>query len=155
VKAREILADRYDVAANVWSVTSYKELYRDGADADRHNLLNPGAGVRVPYLTECLQPHDGPVIAASDYVCALPDSVARWSPWEFASLGTDGFGRSDSRAMLRDFFEVDARYIVLATLSSLARRGSIDTAVVERAIGELDIDPSKADPMTGRREGKA
>ncbi len=147
VKAQEILADRFDVAADVWSVTSYKQLYREASQVERHNLLNPDGQPRTPYFTSCLRDNPGPVVAASDYVCALPDSVARWSPSAFTSLGTDGFGRSESRASLRDFFEVDARYIALATLSSLARESSLDEAVVRRALQELEIDPSKVDPL--------
>src|SRR5262249_40081088 len=121
LKAQKILEEKYDVAADVWSVTSYKELYNNGHDADRWNMLHPTELARVPYVSSCLANTPGVIVAASDYVKALPDSIARWCPRSITSLGTDGFGRSDSRAALRDFFGVDARFIVLATLSALAR----------------------------------
>lgn len=144
--AQEMLAETYGVAADVWSVTSYKELYKDALETERWNLLNPGKKERTPYVTRCLADAEGPVVAASDYVKALPDSIARWLPGRFASLGTDGFGRSDTRAALRDYFEVDARFITLATLSALAREGQMKPAVVKKAMKSMDIDPDKANP---------
>jgi pyruvate dehydrogenase E1 component len=146
LKAQRILEEKYDVAPDVWSVTSYKELYSDGHDADRWNMLHPTEPPRVPYLTSCLANTQGVIVVASDYVKAVPDSVARWCPRPITSLGTDGFGRSDSRAALRDFFEVDARFIVLATLSALAREKKVRPEVVAKAIKDLDINPSKANP---------
>jgi pyruvate dehydrogenase E1 component len=148
IKAQAILEEKYGVAADVWSVTSYKELYKDGLDAERWNLLHPGEEPRVPYLTQCLQDAPGVFVANSDYVKALPESVSRWVPGTLHSLGTDGFGRSDGRKALRDFFEVDARYVVLATLSALAREKKIKIDVVKKAIKELEIDPSKPNPVT-------
>ena len=148
LKAQEILARDYDVAADVWSVTSYQELYRDGHASDRWNRLHPGEKPRVPYVTQCLDGTEGAIVAASDYVKALPDAIDRWTPRRITSLGTDGFGRSEGRASLRDFFEVDAKFIVLATLNDLARDGALDTAVVQKAIKDLGIDPEKPNPAT-------
>jgi pyruvate dehydrogenase E1 component len=148
LKAQEILEDRYDVAADVWSVTSYKELRQDGLAVERWNLLHPNEEPKVPYVTQVLADAPGVLVAASDYVKALPDSICRWCPRPLISLGTDGFGRSDSRRALRDFFEVDARYITLAALTGLAREGQIELEDVEEAMHDLDIDHNKANPMT-------
>ncbi|HXJ92591.1 MAG TPA: pyruvate dehydrogenase (acetyl-transferring), homodimeric type [Terriglobia bacterium] len=146
LKAQAELAERYGVAADVWSVTSYKELYRDGHDTERWNLLHPAAEPRVPYVTHCLADAPGVLVAASDYVKAMPDSIARWCPRPLVSLGTDGFGRSEGRAALRNFFEVDSRFITLATLGALAREGKVQPKVVEQAIKDLEIDPEKGNP---------
>ncbi|HEY6292634.1 MAG TPA: pyruvate dehydrogenase (acetyl-transferring), homodimeric type [Terriglobia bacterium] len=148
LKAQATLEERYGVAADVWSVTSYKELYRDGHDAERWNMLHPTAEPRVPYVASCLAEAPGVLVAASDYVKALPDSISRWCPGPLTSLGTDGFGRSEGRAALRDFFEVDSRFITLATLAALAREEKIQPKVVEGAIKELEINPEKANPAT-------
>ena len=147
LKAQKLLGEKYDVAADVWSVTSYKELYRDGHEAKRWNMLHPSEIPRVPYITQCLQDAPGVFIAASDFSKALPDSIYRWFPKPLVSLGTDGFGRSDSRRALRDFFEVDARFITLAALAALAREKEIKTDVVQHAIKDLEINPGKANPM--------
>ncbi len=148
IKAQGILEKDYNVAADVWSVTSYTELRRDGLDADRWNRLNPGKKQKVAYVTQCLEKEDGVFVAASDYMKALPDLIAQWSPKPIASLGTDGYGRSESREALRDFFEVDARFIVLATLSALAGDGTLPTTVLKKAIKKLGIDQAKPNPMT-------
>jgi pyruvate dehydrogenase E1 component len=147
VEAQKLLAEKYGVAADVWSVTSYKELYKDATSAERWNMLHPADKPKVPYITQCLGNAEGPVIASSDYVKALPSSVARWLPRGIHSLGTDGFGRSESRAALRDHFEVDARFVALATLYELAKDGKIKTDVVQKAIKDLDIKTEKADPL--------
>jgi pyruvate dehydrogenase E1 component len=146
LKAQTILDEQYDVAADVWSVTSYQELYRDGHAADRWNRLHPDQPARVPYVTQCLGGSEGVIVAASDYVKAMPDSIDRWTPRRITSLGTDGFGRSEGRAALRDFFEVDAKAIVLATLVDLAREGTIDVSVARKAIADLGINPDKPNP---------
>jgi pyruvate dehydrogenase E1 component len=146
LKAQGLLAEKYGVAADVWSVTSYKELYRDGNACERWNMLHPGEPPRLPYVTECLKDAPGVIVAASDYLKALPRVIDRWAPRPVVALGTDGFGRSESRAALRDFFEVDARFVTLATLSALLAEGQIEADVVRRAIRELDIDPEKVDP---------
>ena len=146
VKAQEILESKYNVSADVWSVTSYTELYRDGHRCERWNLLHPAETPREPYVSQCLKSAPGVLVAASDYVKLMPGAIDRWLPRPLATLGTDGFGRSESRAALRDFFEVDARYVVVATLGALAREGKIETSVVQKAIKTLGIDPEKANP---------
>jgi pyruvate dehydrogenase E1 component len=146
IKAQEILEAKYDVGADVWSVTSYSELYRDGHACERWNMLHPDSPPRVPHVAACLQDEPGVFVAASDYVKALPDMIDRWLPRRMVVLGTDGFGRSENRARLRDFFEVDARYVVVGTLLALAREGQMDRAVVEQAIKEFGIDPDKSNP---------
>ena len=147
LKAQAMLGEKYGVAADVWSVTSYKELYRDAHAAERWNALHPGEAEKVPYVKSLLAEAPGVLVAASDYVKALPDSLARWMPRPLVSLGTDGFGRSDGRSGLRDFFEVDARYITLNTLSALAREGKIKADVVRKAIKDMGIDPEKPEPV--------
>ena len=147
LKSQTMLAENYDIAADVWSVTGYKELYQDGHSCDRWNTLHPSEEPRVPYVTHCLRNAPGALVAASDYVRALPDSISRWMPRPLVSLGTDGFGRSDTRAALRDFFEVDARFITLATLNELARQKAVKPSVVQKAIQDLEINPAKIDPI--------
>jgi pyruvate dehydrogenase E1 component len=144
LKAQEILEKDYGVAADVWSVTSYKELYRDANDCARWNMLHPTQKAKVPYVTQTLTGASGPgpFIAASDYMKVLPESIAQWVPGKLVSLGTDGFGRSENRASLRDFFEVDAKHIVLATLHAL----DVEAKVLEKAIRDLGIDPEKRNP---------
>jgi pyruvate dehydrogenase E1 component len=148
IRAQEILEERYGVSADVWSVTSYKELYKDAIAVERENLLNPGRTAAVPYVGKLLSKEKGVFVAASDYVKALPASIAKWIPGRFVMLGTDGYGRSDSRAALRDFFEVDARHIVLATLHALAQDNMVDDAVAVAALNDLKIDPKKPNPLT-------
>ena len=147
LKAQKILEDDYKVSTDVWSVTSYKELYKDGLDVEHWNRLHPDEEPRVPYVTEQLSKEKGVFVAASDYVKTLPKSISEWVPGRLVSLGTDGFGRSEDRAGLRDFFEVDAKFIVLATLHALAEEGDIDKDQVVQAIKDLGIDPDKANPM--------
>ncbi len=134
------------MAADVWSVTSYKELYRDAVDCERHNLLNPTGKAQVPYVESLLAKEDGVFVAASDYMKIMPATVAQWFPKKLHCLGTDGFGRSDGRDQLRDFFEVDARYIVVAALHQLAKEGTVPTKVVAHAIKDLGIDAKKLNP---------
>jgi pyruvate dehydrogenase E1 component len=148
IAAQRLLADRYGVSADVYSVTSYKELHRDAISVERHNSLNPTGEQQRPYVSRVLGDDPGPVVAASDYVKALPCSIARWIPGPFVPLGTDGFGRSDDREALRDFFEVDARHIAFATLSALFRQGIIEQDELQRAIRELEIDQDRPDPIT-------
>jgi pyruvate dehydrogenase E1 component len=146
LKAQEILEQKYGVAADVWSVTSYKRLYRDGNDCERWNMLHPGETPLVPYVTQCLKDAPGVFVAASDYMKVLPESIAQWVPRQLVALGTDGFGRSEGRAALRDFFEVDAKHIVLATLNALARDKKIDAGTLQNAIKDLGINPEKPNP---------
>lgn len=147
IKAAEILEENYNVAADVWSVTSYKELRRDALNVERWNMLHPNEAPKIPYVTSSFIENDGVIVAASDYVKALPDSIAKWLPKNIVSLGTDGFGRSEGRSALREFFEVDAKSIALATLFALAKDGKIKMTTVQKAIKELDINPEKANPM--------
>jgi len=127
-------------------VTSYTELYREGHAAERWNMLHPGEQPRVPYVTSCLKSAPGVLVAASDYVKAMPDAIDRWLPRPMTVLGTDGFGRSETRAALREFFEVDYRYVIVATLGALARDGKIDAAVVDQAIKAHGVNPEKPNP---------
>jgi len=147
VKAQEILEQKYDVGADVWSVTSYKCLYTDGNECDRLNRLHPQEAPHVPYVTQCLADAPGVLVAASDYLKVLPNMVSKWMPRRLASLGTDGFGRSEGRASLREFFEVDSRYIVLATLHELCLEGKVDRSLLDKAVVELGIDTSKPNPV--------
>ncbi|HMC76785.1 MAG TPA: hypothetical protein VKH34_06620, partial [Vicinamibacterales bacterium] len=145
VKAQEIL-QKYGVAADVWSVTSYGELYRDGHACERWNMLHPSETPKVPYVTQVLKDAPGVFVAASDNCKVLADSIDRWMPRRIRALGTDGFGRSEDRAALREFFEVDARFVAVATLSELLKEGQIDAKVVQQAIKDLGINPEKANP---------
>ncbi len=147
LEAQEILQNDYNVSADVWSITSFKELHRDGLAVERWNRLHPAAPPRLSFISECLRDERGVFVIASDYVKALPESIARWFPRPPVSLGTDGFGRSEGREALRDFFEVDARFITLGALSALAREGQIEYSLVEKAMQDLDIDPDKSDPL--------
>ena len=146
LKAQDILENDYGVAADVWSVTSYKELYSDAVDCERWNMLNPTKKAKIPYVSNLLKNEDGVFIAASDYMKVMPAVISQWFPRKVHCLGTDGFGRSDGRKELRDFFEVDARYIAVAALSRLAGEGSIKATVVAKAIKDLGIDPGKLNP---------
>ena len=148
LEAQQILEEKYDVAADVWSITSFKELHTDGLACERHNRLHPGQEKRQPFVTQCLQDEKGVCVVASDYVKALPESIARWFPKPPVSLGTDGFGRSEGRDALRDFFEVDARHITVATLSALADDGQIEADVTRQAIADFGIDAEKPNPVT-------
>jgi pyruvate dehydrogenase E1 component len=147
VKAQELLS-KYGVAADVWSATSYNELYRDAHRAERWNLLHPAEAARTPYVAQCLAGTPGVVVAASDYLRSQPDMLARWTGRPMVTLGTDGFGRSEDRTALRDFFEVNARYVAAATLAALLREKAIDAKIVKQAFKDLEIDPKKADPAT-------
>jgi pyruvate dehydrogenase E1 component len=146
IKAQQILEEQYNVGADVWSVTSYVNLYRDGHACERWNRLHPADKPRVPYVAQATKNAPGVFVAASDYLKVLPDAIDRWLPKKLHALGTDGFGRSDTRAALRDFFEVDARFIVLSTLYALQQDKQIEPGVVAKAIVDLGINPEKANP---------
>ena len=148
VVAAQGLLEKYGVAADVWSATSYNELYRDAHRTERWNLRHPGETPRVPYVAECLGGTEGAVVAASDYLKSQADMVSRWVGRPMVTLGTDGFGRSEDRASLRDFFEVDARHVAATTLSSLLRDKQVEAKVVRQAFKDLEIDPEKGDPTT-------
>jgi pyruvate dehydrogenase E1 component len=144
--AQQLLAERYGVDADVWSATSYTQLRREALEVERWNRLNPTETPRIPRVTQLLEEAEGPVIAVSDFIAAVPDQIARWVPHEYHSLGTDGFGRSDTRPVLRRHFEIDAPSIVIAALSLLSRKGQIKPKVVAKAIEETGIDPDKRHP---------
>jgi pyruvate dehydrogenase E1 component len=139
LRAQEILAERYDVAADVWSATSYTRLRREALDCERYNRENPDSTPRTPRVTTLLKSTEGPIVAASDWVKAVPDQIARWVPGAYHSLGTDGFGRSDTRAALRRFFRIDAENIVAATLARLASEGKIPVSKVVEARQDLGL----------------
>ncbi len=146
--AAEILEKDYGVPADVFSVTSFGELRRDALSVERWNLMHPDEPVRTSYVSTCLAEHDGPFVAATDYMKIVPDQIRQWVPGRYVALGTDGFGRSDSRAQLRKFFEVDKHSIVVAALKALADDSKIDIKTVTQAMQAYGIDPSKPDPVT-------
>ena len=151
IKAQQLLMDDFGIKADVWSVTSWNELRRDGLETDRHNLLNPH-DQRLAFVTQKLEVFEGPVIAVSDFMRAVQDQIAPWVPQDFYSLGTDGFGMSDTRGALRRHFKVDAESIVVATLAQLAKNGEIKAKVVQEAIDKYQInDVTAAD--AGNTEG--
>ena len=144
--AATMLEQDYGVAANVWSLTSANELAREGKAVQRWNLLHPGEPPRQPYVTTCLADARGPVIAATDYIKAYADQIREFVPGRYVVLGTDGFGRSDTRSRLREFFEVSREYVVLAALKALADEGRIEAAQVSQAMQRLGIEADKAPP---------
>jgi pyruvate dehydrogenase E1 component len=146
LRAQRILAEKYDLAADVWSVTSYTELRREALEVERWNRLHPDQPERIPYLLTALKDAAGPIVAATDYIKALADQVAPWLPGRMETLGTDGFGRSDNREYLRKHFEVNAESIVTAALSRLARDGKFDAKKAKAAFAELGVDTERNDP---------
>jgi pyruvate dehydrogenase E1 component len=148
VRAQQILAEKYNIAADVWSLTSYTELRRDAIAVERWNRLHPAEKERVPYVVSALGKAKGPIVAASDYMKSLPDALSPWLGSRLVSLGTDGFGRSDNRQHLRRHFEVDAESIVAAALSKLAREGTIKPKSAAEAFAELGLNPEAADAAT-------
>jgi pyruvate dehydrogenase E1 component len=147
LRAQEILGERYGVNADVWSATSYKLLRNEALLAKRWNMLHPGEIPRTSYLENILEHEEGVFVAVSDYMKIVPDQIAPWVPGGLTTLGTDGFGRSDTRPALRRFFEIDAEMTVVATLYALATEGEIRMDEVEKAIRELNIDPEKPFPL--------
>jgi pyruvate dehydrogenase E1 component len=146
LRAQKILGEKYQVHADVWSVTSYNELRRDALDVERWNRLHPAEPERKPYILEALAGVEGPIVACTDYMKIVPDQIAPWLPGRLVSLGTDGFGRSDNREYLRKFFENNAEAIAAAALSRLARDGKFDAAMAAAAITDLGIKPDRTDP---------
>jgi pyruvate dehydrogenase E1 component len=145
--ARDLLAERFGIAADVYSATSFQELRRDAQATERWNRLNPERKPRVPYVSKVLGPDGGPIVIATDWIRQLPDMVARWLPQPYLALGTDGYGRSDTREALRSFFEIDPPHIAAAALSGLTRCGSYEPKAAARAIRELGVDPDAPDPL--------
>ncbi|MYM30460.1 pyruvate dehydrogenase (acetyl-transferring), homodimeric type [Duganella sp. CY15W] len=148
--AAELLQKDWDIAADVWSAPSLTLVARDGQDAERWNLVNPAKEQRVPYVTQLLKDTSGPIVATTDYMRAFAEQIRAFIPKDrtYRVLGTDGFGRSDTRAALREFFEVNRYYIVVAALKSLAEEGKIDVKVVEQAVTKYNLDPNKPNPVT-------
>jgi len=144
--AARILEDDYGIPADVMSVTSFSELRREALECERWNLLHPGETARVPYVRRMLQGRGGPVVAATDYLRIVPDQIRQWVDGRYVTLGTDGFGRSDSRAALRRHFEVDRNHIALAALRALADEQRVDQASLAKAMQALGIDPAKPVP---------
>ncbi|TVQ49424.1 MAG: pyruvate dehydrogenase (acetyl-transferring), homodimeric type [Gammaproteobacteria bacterium] len=146
--AAELLESAFDVRADVWSVTSFNELRREALATERWNTRHPGTERRVSFVEESLAGLPGPFVAATDYMKIVPDQIRQWVPGRFVTLGTDGFGRSDSRAALRNFFEVDRHHVVLEALKALADDGAVEVEVVVEAMRRFDVDPDKDDPVT-------
>jgi len=145
--AQERLAAEFGVSADVWSVTSYQQLRNDALKCERHNRLHPEEEPRVPYLAQLLKGVEGPFIAASDYMKALPDLVSRWIPGRLIPLGTEGYGMSDTREALRRHFEIDAECVTLGALDALRQEGKLSGSELSAAIGKLGIDTEKMDPL--------
>jgi pyruvate dehydrogenase E1 component len=146
--AAELLHKDFGVSSDVWSVTSFNELRRDGLEVERWNQLHPEEDARKCYVEQCLADRQGPFIAATDYMKVVPDQIQRWVPGRFVSLGTDGYGRSDARDALRQHFEVDERFIAVAALKALADEGAVEQKTVTEAIDKYGIDPDRPDPVT-------
>jgi pyruvate dehydrogenase E1 component len=148
IGAAELLSEDFDIQSDIWSVTSFNELRREALATERWNQLHPEDTPRKSYLEDCLHERAGPFIAATDYMKIVPDQIQRWVPGQFVSLGTDGYGRSDGRAALRNHFEVDKRYIAVSALKALADDGALEPQIVSQAIEKYGIDPAKPDPVT-------
>jgi len=148
VSAAEILESQFGVAANVWSATSINELRREGLETQRWNMLHTAEKPRISYVEQCFQEQNGPVVAATDYMKVYADSIREFVPSRYVVLGTDGFGRSDDRQQLRNHFEVNHQYIIIAALFALYEDGSIDSDVVNKAIKQFNINPEKPSPDT-------
>ena len=142
------MIEEYGIPADVWSVTSYKELLSDAQECERWNMLHPGETPKIPYIKKVLENEEGYFVAASDYMKILPDSISRWIPGDIITLGTDGFGRSDGRAELRDFFEVDAKHITLAAMNLMLKQNKIKPAFVIQAMKDMGIDSEKQNPAS-------
>jgi pyruvate dehydrogenase E1 component len=147
IAAQQLLAEKAGIAAEVYSAPSFPLLRRDGLETERWNRLHPTETPRIPYVSTVLGPDGGPIVAASDWMKALPDMVARWLPSYYVSLGTDGFGRSDTREALRTLFEIDPPHIAAAAVTELGRCGALAPQKVARTVADLGVDPEKLDPL--------
>lgn len=147
IAAAELLEKDFSIPADVFSAPSFGELRREALDCERWNMLHPEQAPRVPYVQQCFKDREGPVIAATDYMRSVPDQVRKWVAGQYVTLGTDGYGRSDSRTQLRKHFEVDRHFIVLAALKALADEGKVDRATPAAAIAKYGIDVDKPDPL--------
>jgi pyruvate dehydrogenase E1 component len=146
--AADLLLDDFGVSADVWSVTSFTELRRDGLEVERWNMLHPTTSPRRAYVSECLDSDDVPVVASTDYMRAYADQIRQWVPGPYHVLGTDGYGRSDFRRQLRRFFEVDRHYVAVAALKQLADAGAVEPQQVQEAIERYEIDPEAPLPTS-------
>ena len=146
--ARDLLANELGIAAEVYSATSFQQLRHEAVQVERWNRLHPDKTPKVPYVSQVLGPDGGPIVVATDWVRTLPDLVAPWVPDPYIVLGTDGFGRSDTRESLRAHFEIDPPHIAAAALAGLARCGSIDARQAAKSIRALGVDPETSDPLT-------
>ncbi|HEX5824270.1 MAG TPA: pyruvate dehydrogenase (acetyl-transferring), homodimeric type, partial [Candidatus Limnocylindrales bacterium] len=147
IAAQKLLAEKTGIAAEVYSAPSFPLLRRDALDAERWNRLHPAETARIPYVSTVLGPDGGPIVAATDWMKAFPDMVSRWLPPYYASLGTDGFGRSDTREALRTLFEIDPPHIAAAAVTELGRCGALEPEKVARTVADLGVDPAKLDPL--------
>jgi len=148
IAAADMLLEDFDVSADVWSVTSFTELRREGLDAQRWNLLHPDQPPRLSHVERNLGLRQGPVVASTDYMMAFADQIRAFVPHRYSVLGTDGFGRSDSRSKLREFFEVDRRYVAAAALKALADDGEVPAGQVGEALSKYGIDRKKPNPVS-------
>jgi len=148
IAAADILRDEYGIESDIWSTTSINELRRDAQSVSRWNMLHPEEEARTSYLAECLEGHEGPVIASTDYMRIYADQLREYIPRTYKVLGTDGFGRSDTRAKLREFFEVNRYYVTVAALTALAEEGKVERTVVAKAMQKFGINPEKPAPWT-------
>jgi pyruvate dehydrogenase E1 component len=148
IAAAELLEKDFEVASDIWSVTSFNELQRDGAAIERSNRLAPEAKPKQAYITTCLQDHAGPIVAATDYIRTYAEQIRPYLSRSYTVLGTDGYGRSDTRDKLRHFFEVDRYYIAVTALYALAQEGKIAANQVTAAMKKYNIDPKKPNPIT-------
>ncbi len=147
IAAAQLLADDFDIQANIWSVTSFNQLRREGLETERWNMLHPEKKQKLSFIEKKLKDHQGPVIASTDHMKVVADQIRSWVPTDYKVLGTDGFGRSDSRENLRNFFEIDRFFIVIASLKALSDRGEVDSKKVTEAINKYGIDPEKVSPV--------
>ncbi len=147
IAAGELLEKDFQIAADIWSVTSFNELRREGLDVQRYNMLHPETEPKVSYVARCLRDREGPVVAATDYMRSYADQIRPFMERRYLVLGTDGFGRSDMRSQLRKFFEVNRYYVAVAALKALANEGIIDAAGVSEAMAKYKIDPDKPNPV--------
>ena len=147
-EAQADLAEHYGVGASLWSATSYKRLREDALEAERWSRLHPTAEPRVPMVTAKLAESEGPIVAVTDYMTSVPDQISRWAPRRFTPLGTDGYGRSDTREALRSYFEVNTGHVVVAVLSGLVADGAIAPEAVADAIARYGIDPETPNPYS-------
>jgi pyruvate dehydrogenase E1 component len=146
LRAQQILEERYGISADIWSATSYKRLRNEALRARRWNMLHPTSSPSKSYLERVLEKEKGVFVAVSDYMKMVPDQIAPWVPGGLVTLGTDGFGRSDTRPNLRRYFEIDAETVVIATIYGLFERGAVEKQTVEKAIRDMNFDRDKPHP---------